>query len=506
MVNKKFTYLLGFLSLSLFVVGCVIGIVASEFKSLLWGTWAAFFVISMALIILNKEQCKILAKSRKTKRSIGSLISIFLVLCILFTINFIARKVNVSLDITKSRIHSLTAQSLSIVSSVDNNLKMNFFSRRSAWVNFRPLLQMYEESNKNINLEMFDIEKEYLLTQQKDISEQNTLEIVYKGKAYKKVVTSELDVTNLFVKVLSTRKYKIYYTIGHGELDLNDTTKAGLSFFKKQISNSQYELKAIDLIKSTKIPSDASLLLILNPKKSFIDSEISIIKTYIEKNGNTFTLLSPNFSTNNLKPFFNLYTQLGIEIHNGLVLDKLSTTVGLDPSILSINKLNAHEVTKGIKGRMVMPLNLILKAKATPSFSPVSLASSTAFPASWGELDLQSLESGKVFFNKTDFKGPLDIAYLINAKQGSAHAVFASSTWLTNQYQAQSAHFNLALNTISYILGDNALVSLNRPSLSSEPILLSNFEVSLIFYFSVLFLPFSLFGIGIYFFQKRARG
>jgi ABC-2 type transport system permease protein len=354
---------------------------------------------------------------------------------------------------------------------------------------------------------MFDIEKEPLLVQQKDIKEQNTLEIDYKGKKYKKVIQSELDVTNLLIKVLSNRNYKVYYTTGHSEADLFSAEKKGMSLLKGQIENSQYHLLPLDLMRVNTVPKDADLLLILSPQSDLLKEELKILGKYIGRGGSTFSLMSPHFSDSPLTNWTTLYKKIGVKRINGLVLDKLSSTLGLDPSIVAISKLNSHEITKGITSRLVMPLNVILKSQAHDEYIINSLMQSSLFPASWGETNLKSLESGKVFYNKDDFKGPLDIGLIISSKTtGAIHTLFASSMWLTNQYQSQSSHFNLAMNSISYSLGDNSLVTLNRPSLSKDPILLSNSELSLIFYFSVLFLPFLFFGMGIYFYHKRAKG
>jgi hypothetical protein len=384
---------------------------------------------------------------------------------------------------------------------------MNFYSLRKDWGRFSHLLEMYSSLNSNIKLKLLDIEKEHLQVKSHAITGANTLELISNGRTYKKIIKSELDATNLFIKLLAVKEYKIYYTQGHGELSFDDTSGPGLAFLKIQIENSQYTLKPLDLMGVTQVPSDADLLLILSPQTGFLDSEIKVLRNYIAKNKSLITTLSPEFSGEKLTSYWNLLNTLGVQVKNALVLDRLSSTLGLDPSIVAINKLEKHEVSNGISGRIVLPINVALSKIENDKFQITTLMESSVFPASWAEMDLKSIETGKVFYNSNDIKGPIDLAYIIRHKEKeSLSAVFSSSSWITNQYSNQSNHFNLFLNTISFVLGDSSLVSLNRPSLPKEPILLSSQEISLIFYFSVLFLPFSLFGVGIYFYNKRRRG
>ena len=58
---------------------------------------------------------------------------------------------------------------------------------------------------------------------------------------------------------------------------------------------------------------------------------------------------------------------------------------------------------------------------------------------------------------------------------------------------------------LAWVVDDEGIISLNRPELENEMILLSASQVTLIFYFSIVFMPFLFFGIAVYFYRRRLK-
>jgi hypothetical protein len=181
---------------------------------------------------------------------------------------------------------------------------------------------------------------------------------------------------------------------------------------------------------------------------------------------------------------------------------------GVDASIPIISNFDlSHPITREFDTRVLFPISSSLIALEVDDVKKTVLAKTSSFPGSWAESDLKNINSGKVFFNeKEDSKGPINLMLALeHTKYNSKIVIGASAQMVSNAYKAQSSHFNLILNSIAWLTDDEGIISLNRPGLSEEVIILSAQELSLIFYFSILFLPFIFFALGIWMYRKRVN-
>src|SRR5690606_27001786 len=117
-------------------------------------------------------------------------------------------------------------------------------------------------------------------------------------------------------------------------------------------------------------------------------------------------------------------------------------------------------------------------------FRYTGLASTSPFPASWAELNLEDINKGSAKYDlEKDVPGPVDVLSVSeNLKTFSRLAVFGSSSVFLNAYQGNSANFNLVLNTVAWLIDDTGLVSLNRPSLTQERVFISDGQMNLILF------------------------
>ena len=313
--------------------------------------------------------------------------------------------------------------------------------------------------------------------------------------------------TNLILDAQKKDRIKIYYTTGHKELSRFEENQNSAKFFYDVIAKSNYILSPIDLMKSAEVPTEADLLILLAPKSGFLPQEIESLKKFKQRGGNFLIFLSPLFFDENLSDLFKFVASFGVEFENKLALDRLATMQGLDASVPIITNYEAHSITKDFQGRTLFPISASLKKMKKENVEVKTIIKTSAFPASWAESDLENINKGKVFFNAdSDSKGPINLMMTSVDKNYNSKAVFVSSAGIiSNAYKSQSPNFNLLLNSIVWLTDDEGIISLNRPGLSEEIIILSASELSLIFYFSILFLPFVFFAVGIWTYRKRAN-
>lgn len=500
---KKIDKILSFISISLLFVSIAMFIVAPEFGQFNFGLVSLTLIGTLALILRNRIALKLFVKTKLFKSIIINIINMTLMISILAIINFLVVKNDYYIDFTTNKLHTLSDQSKDALKLLSNDkIKVSLFAKRGTWNRYLNLLNLYRNENKSVELDVFDVEKEVALVNLYKVNENGTIVIEYKNKTYKTIATNELAVTNLLLKILNPIKKKVYYSVGHNELALNDKNPIGGNFLKEKILNSNLDLSPLELHRG--IPSDATGVMILNPQIEFLPIEIQNLKKYIINGGSLLTTLSPQFNGVMIKNYLSFLSEFGVNYNNALILDRLAVQQGSQASIPVVNSYDTtHKITENITDRTLFPVSGVISLVKNDVFKWKSLAKSTPFPGSWGEVNFEEIKSGKAKYNELiDFKGPLNI-FVAGESKKSRILVYGSSNFISNQFQGQSNNFNLFLNSLSWMLRDESLMSLNRPKLEGNLIYISEIQTSLIFYFTVLFFPFLFFAVGIFAYQKK---
>ena len=244
----------------------------------------------------------------------------------------------------------------------------------------------------------------------------------------------------------------------------------------------------------------------MNPQIEFLEQEIKNLKGYLAKGGALVFLISPQFNGLLIDNFLTFIRELGVTFNNALILDRLASKQGSQPSIPVVQSYNLeHPVTKKMENRTLFPVSGFFSFNENKKFSWDILIKSTPFPASWGEVNFDEVKEGKANFNEqTDYKGPLNIM-VAGSNEESRVIGISSSQFIANQFQGQTPNFNLFLNALNWVVKDEALISLDRPKLSGEIVYISDIQASLVFYFSVLFFPFVFFIAGIFVYRRKLR-
>lgn len=463
--------------------------------------------LSAALALVYRKQISIGLARPYNRKLISSLVTIVLTLLILIIINFMAVKTKRTVDVTKSKLHTLSEQTQTVAKKLNSQIKISLFAPRDQWERYLSLLRQYEALSSNIVLEAVDIDAHPAKVRALNITAAGEGILEYDGRKVKGMLDSELNVTNLMIKVMSENRPTLYYTVGHGELLESKQGKANASFLLSLLNDASYQVIKLDTLAVDEIPRDADGLLIMGPTKSFMDLEVETIGRFLSRGGNLIAVLGPSFEDVDFSNFKNLLRSYGVQHQNVLVLDRLSSVQGMNATVPIVkNYASDHSITKNFSERTLFSMSAALSPAKNENVRYVPLAQSSNFPASWGESDLKNMQSGKVYFNKgLDLKGPLDLLVATqNLKTSNKIVVAASSEMFTDFYKNHSANFNLFMNALAWTLDDEGIISLNRPQLSSNMIILSTPQVSLIFYFSILFLPFVFFAVAFWVYRKRA--
>ncbi len=484
-------------------------IAAPEYRTLNIGLTVFALCLGALLAVVRASEIKVFLRSSYFRHSAYHGVNVLLVVAILAVVNYLGNKNFKEFDITKEKRNSLTEQTSKILEMVKAPLKMTVFAKREEWSGMLGLLKLYTAKNKHITLEAIDTDLRPDLVKAKGITQNGMVLLNYDGKESAFQLLDELSVTNGLLKILKSEEIVLYVVTGHQELSCEEKSPEGLSMLCDKLREQNYKVKTLDLTKVDRVPKDATAVLVLGPISGYLNQETKLLEAFIKSGGSFFLALAPAFKAELYDNLTDLVRPYGLVLGKDVVIDRLSTVQGSEATIPVVNQYDqAHPVTAGFNLRTIFPLSSsvnILEGKDSATL----LAFTSQFPGSWAERDLKGVTSGKAEFSeKQDLKGPvglLGIGETIypGTDRDSRVVLLGSSSFLVNAYQAQAGNTTLFLNTVSWMVNDEGIISFNRPGVEESPVILSAQHIQIIFVISILVVPIIFFGTAIFVYRRR---
>lgn len=118
----------------------------------------------------------------------------------------------------------------------------------------------------------------------------------------KQAFRGEQALTAAMLEVSNPERQHIYFLVGHGELQLEDTNPArGLSALRSQLTVRNFAVDTLDLSVNRRIPADAAVLVAVAPQTSYSPAEQEMLRQYLSVNaGRLILLLAPHVSVTRL--------------------------------------------------------------------------------------------------------------------------------------------------------------------------------------------------------------
>jgi ABC-type uncharacterized transport system involved in gliding motility auxiliary subunit len=269
------------------------------------------------------------------------------------------------------------------------------------------------------------------------------------------------------------------------------------------------------------VPGDCAVLVVANPIKSLEQAEIDAIKGFIDKGGDALFLMDPASSPG----LDTLMGKWGVKVANNVVVDQVfrlfyGPALGVDPLV---ETYGSHEITRDFKGQTLFHMaRSVEPMKDLPQgVTATSLASTSE--KSWAETDLDRFfKKSEVSLDQEDLKGPVSIGVALSipvasdkGKEATPQAdeergtptakvvVFGDSDFIDNQHITKVFNGDLFLNTMSWLAGEEALISIRPKAPRGSRVAITPQQTRDIFYLSVLILPEALLLIGLGIWWKR---
>ena len=471
------------------VLGLILTSIVPERRS--YGLAVAGFgvVLLAAGAFLNRAGIAAILRGRAARAASLSVGYTLTVVAVVILVNFLAGRHSRRIDLTENREFSLSEQTLKVLESLPREVVITSFSRETdpGRQKLQDLLSEYAYRSRKLTIKYIDPDKNPGEVRRYNVTELGTV-VVESGQQESRVTTSdEESLTNALIKVTSDKERVVYGTTGHGEHDLSDTGRDGLSALKSALEKQSYVVKP--LVLNQGVPADASALLIPGPKKSFLEAEVTMVADYLDRGGRVFLMQDPGTDPG----FTEVLARYGAVVRKDVVIDKVSQLFGGDariPMVPGDGYDQGHAITKNFDFQTIYPLasSIDLKQPAPAGVTATPLARTSDL--SWGETSEEEFRSGRIQMNDgVDTRGPITLAAALERKSeapadapGAAAGaeagkvgtdsrilLFGDADFACNNYVNDGGNGDLALNGVAWLVEQGELISI-RPRASTPRI------------------------------------
>jgi hypothetical protein len=479
-------------------------------------------------------------------RTLNLVLQAFLILTLVGGLNYVSLYYAWRFDLTRLHKHSLSAETLSYLTQLNQPVLIlvtftpnaetadeEKFAQASQ--DLAPLLQQYvyaTEASRSgkVAVQHLDVYQRPREAQQLG-AEQNQIlvlcgnrsriiryEDLYQFTDGKRTAfLGEQAITTAILDVANNNRKKIYFLAAHGELDPSDVSPdRGISAFRDQLSNRNFELDRLDLREKRRIPDDAALVVSVRPTASYEPFEQELLRQYLStRAGRMLVLLGPGYSDLGLS---DLFFDWGILADKAVIYD--SGRDGLnDVGGLILKNYAPHPVTQPIiDQKLPVRFGACRSIRVNPSrASDESLIVTRLIGTSdtaWGERN--PLQNPPRFDPTVDIIGRVLGVGVASERVGAKAElnfsvprgrllVFGCADFITNNRISAGGNLTIALSSINWLVDRDTQLNVAAKPIEKFQLALSQQELLRLRYSLLFALPaaFALLGLIVYWTRRR---
>lgn len=481
--------------------------------------------------------------SARRRRTAHLLAQGILVLTLVAGLNFLATRHAWRFDLSRHSRHSLSAETRSylkdlpapvtvVVTFTDDN---EMDELNEAYRAVRTLLRDYVDASAAnprgpIKVEFVDVFRNRTAAERYGVGDPNRI-FVFSGENGRELklddiyrlkegvpvdFTGERAFTAAILDVTRAEKQKVYFLVGHGEMDPIDTSPdRGLTVLKDELLLRNFDVGVIDLPTSRALPPDAALLIIVGTQGRYSPAEQELLRRYVSTQAGRILLLLKPKAPHGLD---DLLYDWGVQADDVVVIDS-GPDGRADTGDLIAYPSEGHPVVSFLyDNKMHAPFgpSRVVRADpgrtADPGLSVVPLLA--ASPTAWGERGYRQNNTTR---DETDLLPPPRLSLgtaservtpkgaLPFSVRGGRLVVFGNADWLANQRISAGGNAILAFAAINWLVDRDAQLNLPPRPIERFQLALSSAELGRLRLTLLLALPAAAAILGLLVYWNRRR-
>ena len=374
---------------------------------------------------------------------------VILVAVLVGIVNYFGWKYHGRFDWTASRLYSLSEKSESVLATLDRDVEAVVLMENGdeLYDPVTELLARYDTASPRFSVRVVDAQKNLIEAQQLvDRFELSRLNVVVLDSDGGRRVIDAADLadydysgmqmgqapqmsgfkgesafTGALLDLMESRKPKILFTTGHGELELDDFSAEGLSALRDLLGKDNFEMEEWRLLGQTSVPEDADLIVIAGPTSTFVAPELALLRAYLEGGGRLLAMIDPAFDDSGLLAtgLEGLLADFGARVGDDIVVDPANPLPFFGAETIFVGSYGDHVITRPLDQAqlpVIVPLGRSVTAAQAPGLEIIELLRTSS--EGWGETDLVNLD--RVEQGDADLGGPVPLGVAVERSADDA--------------------------------------------------------------------------------------
>ncbi len=511
MINRTTAIITGIIGVLLGVAGLFVYLTWPD-QVWIYTTLEVLAAVHLTVFFLTYfEVIKAVSQQRSTRFGANSVLMVILFVAILSILNFIVSQHEARIDLSSAGEFTLSPQTVEVLKGLKQEVKLSgFFAEGSAKAGpAEDLIGNYRHQSAKVKYERIDPDKKPAVAKQYGVTEYDTVVLETKGQSATVTNVSEQTLTSALIRLSRETKKQFYFIEGHGEHSIDNADRGGYSYLKEALASQGFSVLKLMLLSEKEVPKDAAVVVIGGPQSQYTPEEKTALDNYLSAGGQLFVMLDPMIESG----LEDLLLKWGVVLEKDLIIDPSS---GLGPAVpvVSPNGYLPHDITQ--KFNMATFYSLARSVAFDPEKAEQIRFDSIiqTGPNSWATKELGreiSIDPSR------DKKGPIVLGGVFTLKRdgGGEQAtdtasamrlvVVGDSDFATNAIVRAAGNGDLFQNMVSWLAKERDLISIRPKEAKVGTLLLSNPQQKMLFYTSVVILPFSTLVIGLFISRKRRR-
>ena len=405
---------------------------------------------------------------RSSKLGTNTAILSVAVLGILVVINVLGYQHPKRFDLTTEKFFTLSDQTVKVMKGLTADVNIVRFDKTKD-SDVDAVIGEYTALNSHVKYQNVDPEKQPDMA--RDYGAQNAGDVIVSSGDRKQTVenvsptsVSESDLTSAIIKVAQTTPKTACFITGHGEKSTADPSQHGYSSVSDALKKEGFDLKDLNLLSASSVPTDCSLVVDAGPTKSFFPQEEQVLSKYLDGGGKALVLVDPATDPK----LDDIFSSWNISVGKNFVLDPSRVLMGAGPEYPVVNDYGDSPVTTPLRQQMTFfPLasTVSIADKSKTDIQATELLKTTA-----AGYTRSSDKNATGAAAKPSTPGVQSLGVAATGKGGAASArlvVIGDSDFASNAFASAAANGDLFDNAVDWLAQMDTQISI-RPKAPTE--------------------------------------
>jgi ABC-type uncharacterized transport system involved in gliding motility auxiliary subunit len=407
----------------------------------------------------------------KWKLRLANASFVLLFLVAIGLLQWISREYHLRFDLTRAGRHSLSEASIAVAKKIQGAVRVTAYaSERGELRNtIRNLIERYRHHKSDIELAFVDPDSAPDKVRQAGVQYDGEI-VVEIGQAREQLPPqrlSEEHFTNLLQRLARRGERWVIFLAGHGERSPERQANFDLSVFATELRKRGFQTRSHSLGEHPQLPANVAVLVIAGPRSRLLAGEVREIGNYVQRGGNLLWLHDPG----PLHGLEKLAEQLGVEFHNGTLVDPVSSSITGHPTAIVVTRYGAHPAVRNFGEQTLFISAAGISSQPQPGWKSEVLIDT--LPSSWAET---GPVEGEVRFDKgRDIRGPLTLGFALSheadnegntsvEKTGERREqrviVLGDGDFLSNTFLGNGGNLEFGMSLMNWLSRDDAFVNI----------------------------------------------